>query len=157
MACTVDAGRESHGPWFVVGCFVLFPWSLLSPFCAGLLYSLSSCLENVADRSPVFPCSPYVDQSAQKSQRLAFAHTQFAKYIEAGVEPDSLEDMYKAAHEAIRADPSHKPTEKKVPDQQKKYHRYVTRCWLCFLLFCSWCLGTNVSMNLAFARMQRQR
>lgn len=60
---------------------------------------------------------------------------QFAKYIEAGVEPDSLEDMYKAAHEAIRADPTHKPTTKKVPDQQKKYHRYVFKVLLTLVCF----------------------
>lgn len=48
---------------------------------------------------------------------------QFANYIKAGVTPDSLEDMYTSAHAAIRADPMHKPTDKKVPEVQKRYHR----------------------------------
>merc|ERR1711998_421154 len=39
----------------------------------------------------------------------------FAKWIEAGVEPDGLEDLYLEVHKAIRADPEHKPTEKKKP------------------------------------------
>jgi len=34
--------------------------------------------------------------------------------------PDSLEDMYAACHAAIRADPSPKPTEKKVPAVKKR-------------------------------------
>merc|ERR1711975_196614 len=39
----------------------------------------------------------------------------FSKWIEAGVEPDGLEDLYLEVHKAIRADPEHKPTEKKKP------------------------------------------
>ena len=31
---------------------------------------------------------------------------QFAKYIEAGIEPDALEDLYQEAHDKIREDPS---------------------------------------------------
>lgn len=48
---------------------------------------------------------------------------QFANYIKAGVTPDSLEDMYTAAHAAIREDPTPKPTTKNVPEVQKRYHR----------------------------------
>lgn len=32
---------------------------------------------------------------------------QFSTYIADGIEPDAMEDIYKSAHEAIRADPSH--------------------------------------------------
>jgi len=39
--------------------------------------------------------------------------TQFAKYIEKELEGDGLEDLYKEAHEKIREDPKHEPTEKK--------------------------------------------
>merc|ERR1712023_219247 len=39
----------------------------------------------------------------------------FKKYIAAGIEPDGLEDLYLSVHKAIRADPAHKPTEKKKP------------------------------------------
>jgi large subunit ribosomal protein L5e len=47
---------------------------------------------------------------------------QFAKYIEDDVTSDSLEEMYKEAHEKIRADPSFTPTEKKPNyDESKKY------------------------------------
>jgi len=38
--------------------------------------------------------------------------SQFAKYIEKDIEGDGLEEMYQKAHEAIREDPEHKPTEK---------------------------------------------
>merc|ERR1712100_424844 len=39
----------------------------------------------------------------------------FKKYIEAGIEPDGVEDLYLGVHKAIREDPAHKPTEKKKP------------------------------------------
>merc|ERR1711988_1401772 len=39
--------------------------------------------------------------------------TQFAKYIEKEIEADGIEDMYKEAHEKIREDPEHTPTDKK--------------------------------------------
>merc|ERR1712022_63923 len=39
----------------------------------------------------------------------------FKKYIEAGIEPDGMEDLYLGVHKAIREDPAHKPTEKKKP------------------------------------------
>ncbi|KAI8906366.1 hypothetical protein EDD86DRAFT_248642 [Gorgonomyces haynaldii] len=35
---------------------------------------------------------------------------QFASYIEAGIEPDALEDLYKEAHEKIRENPDHEST-----------------------------------------------
>jgi large subunit ribosomal protein L5e len=47
---------------------------------------------------------------------------QFAKYLEDDISSDSLEDMYKEAHEKIRADPSFTPTQKKPNyDESKKY------------------------------------
>ena len=47
---------------------------------------------------------------------------QFAKYLEDDVTADTLEDMYKEAHEKIRADPSFTATEKKPNyDEGKKY------------------------------------
>jgi len=39
----------------------------------------------------------------------------FKKYIESGWTADEMEDKYLAVHKAIRADPAHKPTEKKKP------------------------------------------
>merc|ERR1712054_242251 len=39
----------------------------------------------------------------------------FSKWIAAGVQPDGLEDLYLEVHKAIRADPEHKPTDKKKP------------------------------------------
>lgn len=47
---------------------------------------------------------------------------QFAKYIDDDVTSDSLEDLYKQAHEKIRADPSFTPTQKRPNyDESKKY------------------------------------
>jgi large subunit ribosomal protein L5e len=47
---------------------------------------------------------------------------QFAKYLEDDVTSDALEDLYKEAHEKIRADPSFTPTEKKDSyEESKKY------------------------------------
>jgi large subunit ribosomal protein L5e len=40
----------------------------------------------------------------------------FSKYIEAGISGDDLEDLYGKVHEAIRADPSTKLTDKKKPE-----------------------------------------
>jgi len=39
----------------------------------------------------------------------------FKKYIEAGFTADEMEEKYLSVHKAIRADPTHKPTEKKKP------------------------------------------
>ncbi|KAI8068618.1 hypothetical protein BC940DRAFT_298634 [Gongronella butleri] len=44
----------------------------------------------------------------------------FAGFIKNGITSDAVEDMYAEAHEAIRADPSAKPTEKKKPAQPYK-------------------------------------
>ncbi|KAJ0181019.1 hypothetical protein K1T71_003104 [Dendrolimus kikuchii] len=44
---------------------------------------------------------------------------QFGKYIKLGVNADAIETLYKKAHEAIRADPSHKKKEAKKKDTAK--------------------------------------
>ncbi|RIA93070.1 hypothetical protein C1645_735842 [Glomus cerebriforme] len=50
---------------------------------------------------------------------------QFSKFIEAGIGADDLEDLYKAAHAKIRADPAFKPKEKKdYKESFKKYKKY---------------------------------
>jgi len=48
---------------------------------------------------------------------------QFSQYIAAGIGPDDLEEIYKAAHSKIRDDPSHKPTEKTASDGKPKKWR----------------------------------
>jgi large subunit ribosomal protein L5e len=48
---------------------------------------------------------------------------QFSQYIKNGVTADSIEEMYKKAHAAIRADPSHKKVEKAKPPQKKRWNR----------------------------------
>lgn len=50
---------------------------------------------------------------------------QFSKYIAAGVTPDKMEAMYKAAHAKIRENPEHKSTLKKKPEgfKQKRWNR----------------------------------
>lgn len=45
----------------------------------------------------------------------------FSGYIKAGIKPEGLEDMYAAAHAAIRADPS--PAPKKEAKPHKRYNR----------------------------------
>jgi large subunit ribosomal protein L5e len=54
---------------------------------------------------------------------------QFSKYLEDDVSSDTLEDMYKEAHEKIRADPSFTPTEKKASyaDSKKYKDQKLTR------------------------------
>ena len=46
---------------------------------------------------------------------------QFAKYLEDDVSSDTLEELYQKAHEAIRADPSPKLTEKKASYDTKQH------------------------------------
>lgn len=52
----------------------------------------------------------------------------FKNYVSEGIESDGVEDIYTAAHAAIRADPSFKPTEKKHTKEEyaavtKKYRQ----------------------------------
>ena len=44
----------------------------------------------------------------------------FSQYIKKGVEADSLEEMYKKVHAAIRADPLPKKVEKQPPKEHKR-------------------------------------
>jgi len=60
-------------------------------------------------------------KSLQASDQEAYqAH--FSRFIKEGIKAEGLESMYKKAHAAIRKDPSLKPTTKKEPKEQKKYH-----------------------------------
>lgn len=53
---------------------------------------------------------------------------QFGHYIKEGIKGDDLPEMYEKAHEAIRADPSPKNTEKKRPASVKSYReKKITR------------------------------
>jgi len=57
------------------------------------------------------------DESPEKYQKL------FSKYAEEGVEADGLEEMYTAAHAAIRADPSYKKKDTSKVVKSKAYNR----------------------------------
>jgi len=48
---------------------------------------------------------------------------QFSKYIKLGVAADSIEGLYKKAHEAIRKDPEHKKTAKEAPKTKKRWNK----------------------------------
>lgn len=50
---------------------------------------------------------------------------QFSRYIKAGIFPDNIENLYKEAHKAIRANPAAKKSEKKKPEVHSslKYKR----------------------------------
>merc|ERR1712196_690840 len=52
--------------------------------------------------------------SLEEEEPEEFAE-KFKKYIDAGFTADEMEEKYLAVHKAIRADPVHKPTEKKKP------------------------------------------
>jgi len=56
--------------------------------------------------------------SLQEEDEDAFKR-QFSRYIKNGIGPDNMEEMYKKAHAAIRADPVHKPVEKKTPEKKR--------------------------------------
>eukprot|EP00798_Chlamydomonas_sp_ICE-L_P023453 gene23452-17312_t len=47
----------------------------------------------------------------------------FARYVEAGIEPDSIEDLFVSVHEKIRADPSHTKKERTVPAEKKNWNQ----------------------------------
>ncbi|KAL1205409.1 Large ribosomal subunit protein uL18z [Cardamine amara subsp. amara] len=48
--------------------------------------------------------------------------THFSGYIKKGVEAESIEELYKKVHAAIRADPNPKKTEKPAPKEHKRYN-----------------------------------
>ncbi|KAH7820492.1 putative 60S ribosomal protein L5-2 [Monocercomonoides exilis] len=60
--------------------------------------------------------SKYMKDLKKEDERAYKSH--FSQYIKAGITADKVEAMYKSAHAAIRADPSFKPTEKKVPEKK---------------------------------------
>merc|ERR1711975_213596 len=51
----------------------------------------------------------------EKEEDAEEYEAKFSKYIEAGIEPDGMEELYLSVHKAIRANPEHVPTEKKKP------------------------------------------
>ncbi|XP_057474073.1 60S ribosomal protein L5-like [Actinidia eriantha] len=48
--------------------------------------------------------------------------THFSRYIKKGVEPESIEELYKKVHAAIRADPCPKKTQKEPPKEHKRHN-----------------------------------
>ncbi|KAK1277851.1 60S ribosomal protein L5-1 [Acorus gramineus] len=48
--------------------------------------------------------------------------THFNEYIKRGIEADSMEELYKKVHEAIRADPSASKSTKEPPKEHKRYN-----------------------------------
>jgi len=48
---------------------------------------------------------------------------QFSKYIKMGISSDDIEGLYKAAHAAIRKDPTHKAKPKAATVQKKRWNR----------------------------------
>jgi len=48
---------------------------------------------------------------------------QFKTFVDAGINPEDVETMYKKAHAAIRKDPTHKSTAKPDPAKHKAYNR----------------------------------
>ncbi|GLT71151.1 hypothetical protein SLA2020_431880 [Shorea laevis] len=46
----------------------------------------------------------------------------FSEYIKREIEPDSIEELYKKVHAAIRADPTVKKSEKQPPKEHKRYN-----------------------------------
>ena len=55
------------------------------------------------------------DEAPEKYQ------THFKAWIDAGLDPDGIEDLYKEVHEAIRADPLAQKKERSTPDEKKKW------------------------------------
>lgn len=54
------------------------------------------------------------EEEPEKYQR------QFKSYVDEGVDPEDLEDLYKEVHEAIRADPAHTKKERKKPAKAQR-------------------------------------
>ena len=46
--------------------------------------------------------------------------THFSEYVKAGVEPYTIEEVYKKVHAAICADPTPKKSEKQPPKEHKR-------------------------------------
>ncbi|KAI4356229.1 hypothetical protein L6164_000267 [Bauhinia variegata] len=48
--------------------------------------------------------------------------THFSEYIKEGIDADSIEELYKRVHAAIRADPTMKKSQKEPPKEHKRYN-----------------------------------
>lgn len=59
----------------------------------------------------------YMESMSEEDSTKYEAH--FAKYIEAGIDADGLEDMYTNAHAKIREDPSHTKKDDKKPENKR--------------------------------------
>ncbi|KAG7668551.1 hypothetical protein Ndes2526B_g03826 [Nannochloris sp. 'desiccata'] len=63
----------------------------------------------------------YMEEMMEEDPEKYQVH--FAEYLKAGIEPEDMEDMYTAVHEAIRADPSAEKKERTKPTgESKKWH-----------------------------------
>merc|ERR1711920_199791 len=60
----------------------------------------------------------YMEMLQEEDPTKYEAH--FAKFIEAGIDADKMEDMYTEAHEKIREDPTGEPAEKKEITYSRK-------------------------------------
>ncbi|KAJ0809557.1 putative ribosomal protein L5 eukaryotic/L18 archaeal [Helianthus annuus] len=63
----------------------------------------------------------YLLQTLQEDEPEKY-QSHFSEYIKAGVEPDTLEELYKKVHAAIRADPMPKKSDKPQPKEHKRYN-----------------------------------
>jgi large subunit ribosomal protein L5e len=61
----------------------------------------------------------YMETMQEEEPEKYQAH--FSKYIEAGVEPGEVEDLYKEVHKKIRENPVLPKKVRKVPDEKKKW------------------------------------
>merc|ERR1719277_313203 len=66
----------------------------------------------------------YMEMLAEEDPTKYEAH--FAKYIEAGKDADSLEEMYTEAFAKIREDPEHEPSEKKDITHEHKGNKVTS-------------------------------
>ncbi|XP_075226260.1 ribosomal protein L5 [Lycorma delicatula] len=65
--------------------------------------------------------SEYMQQLAEGDDEAY--KKQFSQFIKNGIQPESIEEIYKKAHEAIRADPTRKPKERTKPPVKKRWNR----------------------------------
>jgi hypothetical protein len=69
----------------------------------------------------------------------------FSEYIKKGIEPESIEEMYKKVHAAIRADPTVKKSEKQPPKEHKRYVNFLI--YFCCFWVCLYMLLLLLSSN----------
>ncbi len=67
----------------------------------------------------------YMEYLQEDDEEMYKKH--FAKYVEQGIEPDSLEELYQAAHDKIREDPSVKPAATFTEEQKKAFKKYKSQ------------------------------